>query len=154
MRLFLSVLSLAVILSLNCAAELPAAESQWVYITEEWVARHPERLQVFGGTAVSGLNNYGFQLKTDGAYRWRIVTKLFPKKSKDAAALYETVSRTGDVTDTVEVGYVENAPYAFDVAFHIERVPPESPDAEFTAREYVIKLADWDRLLDATRRSK
>jgi hypothetical protein len=147
------MLSLVLLLQWPCVADSPPSKSKWVYITPEWVAQHPGRLKVFGGTAASGLNNYGFQLKTPGTFRWKIVIRLYPKKSRAAAALYETMSRTDGVTNTVEVGYVENQPYAFDVTFHIARVLPES-DEESAEREYVIRLADWDRLIDATQRHK
>jgi hypothetical protein len=146
---FVAVMATVLFLPSESKAESPPEGSKWIYITPEWVAQHPGRLKVFGGTAASGLNSYGFQFKTAGEFRWRVTTRLFPKKS-GVTALYETSSTTGDVTNTVEVGYVENAPYAFDVAFHIERLLPANK--ELPELEYVIKLADWDRLNEATQR--
>jgi hypothetical protein len=150
---------LLMIFLLSCIGVASAQDVKAIRITPSWVKEHPKRIELGGGTALSGRNDYFIRLALEKKAFYRIHTTFVTAKTDyerepPDLTMYETSVRTERPTKVVRLTFSENKPYSLKPIYRIAKVvnvaAPDEPENWIETGSYIVDLRDFDELLEAS----
>jgi hypothetical protein len=140
-----------------CFGIASAQEAKTIRITPTWIKEHPERIEMFCGSAFSGVNDYFIRLVLEKEDICRIhttfvATKTEYEKEPPDLTMYQTTTRTETATKAVRLEFSENKPYSLKPIYRIATIKsaaPEAPDYWIETGSYIVDFRDFEALWDA-----
>jgi hypothetical protein len=131
-----------------------AQDSETVLITPKWVKEHPDRIEISGGTAISGRTDHYVKLLFPKAERRRIHTTFIAERNEFAKqpqdlSMYATEVETAEPTTSVILRFTHNKPYSLKPIFRVATIVNPDPNLPHLWEEtvsYIVDFRDCDEL--------